>query len=381
MTAPIMASKMPIAPAPGSLQLTGVAKTFDRSEVLHDIDVSVAPGEIVTLVGPSGAGKTTLCRIIAGLELPDGGRCLFSGADMELVPPGERRVAMMFESYALYPHMTVRDNVRSPLLARSKDGATTAQQIEQLLTVLEIAHLADRLPAELSGGQKQRAALARALIQSPSILLLDEPISHLDAKLRHKLRGEIRQMLNKREHPTVWSTPDGLEGLSVGDRIVVLVEGRIEQIGTPEDIWLRPASVKVARLFGDPPMNVLPGQLREDQGRFTFHREETVIALPSTLAASANAIKGPGAFLGLRPGGLRLARDHRDAPIAAIVYSVEPFGKYSIVTLKTEPGDLVKLKTPEPVDLKLGESVGIQCASEHLFLFDGATGLAVPGNR
>ncbi|RIK97067.1 MAG: ABC transporter ATP-binding protein [Proteobacteria bacterium] len=374
MTAPLKSCKT----AADGLQLLNVSKTFDQTEVLHDIDLTVAPGEVLALVGPSGAGKTTLCRIIAGLETPSSGQCYMNGTDMTAMPPGDRRVAMMFESYALYPHLSVGDNVRSPLLARAKGGLppTAGQHIEQLLAVLEIAHLSDRLPSELSGGQKQRTALARALIQNPNALLLDEPISHLDAKLRHKLRGEIRQILNARPHPTIWSTPDGLEGLSVGDRIAVLIAGRIEQIGTPEDIWLRPASVKVARLFGDPPMNILPGELQDGQGRIDFHCRSMTMTLPPALAASAKAIKGRAAFLGLRPNGLTLHRGDDQSAIATTVYSIESFGKYAIVTLITPPGDLIKLKTADVQDLKLGDDVGVRYASDQLLLFDGTTGRA-----
>lgn len=368
---------MTMTPARG-LQLTGIAKSFGHNQVLHGIELSAAPGEVVSLVGPSGAGKTTLCRIIAGLESPDHGQVLIDGIDVTASPPGERHVGVMFESYALYPHLTVGDNVRSPLLARAKAAlpATEEERIAELLTALEIGHLGERLPQALSGGQKQRSALARALIQAPKALLLDEPISHLDAKLRHKLRGEIRQMLNRRPHPTIWCTPDGLEGLSVGDRVAVLVQGRIEQIGTPEDVWLKPASVNVAKLFGDPPVNVLKGELRNGGDALVFHSPSVTAKLPPELAASAQALKGKAAFLGLRPSGLTLERSG-EAAASSAVYSLESFGKYAIVTLRTEAGDLIKLKTADGPGLRLGDRIGFRYAADQLLLFDGSTGLAV----
>ena len=179
-------------------------------------------GEVLALVGPSGAGKTTLCRLSPGL----GGRGLGLSTRNDITDQAasERRMALMFESYALYPHMTVRENVMSPLRARAKGRqlAEAPAAVDRLLGLLEVLHLADRHPADLSGGQKQRVALARALVQDTSVLMLDEPISHLDAKLRHKLRGEIRRMLSERGHPSVWCTPDGLEALSVGDRVAVI---------------------------------------------------------------------------------------------------------------------------------------------------------------
>ncbi|WP_018182768.1 ABC transporter ATP-binding protein [Kaistia granuli] len=358
------------------LAVAGLSKRFGGNEVIQNVSLAVAPGEVLALVGPSGAGKTTLCRMIAGLESPDRGSCHLAGQDVGAVAPGDRRVALMFESYALYPHLTVRENITSPLQARSRGRLAEGvkEAVDQLLTLLEIAHLGDRQPVALSGGQKQRVALARALVQNPSALLLDEPISHLDAKLRHKLRGEIRRRLSGKDHPSIWSTPDGLEGLSVGDRVAVLAEGRIEQIGTPEDIWLRPASIKVAKLFGDPPMNVLKGELHS-QGEMSFFRgPEVSIELPPSLAARAKSGADRGVYLGVRPGALTLAEVGAPAGVPAQVYSNEAFGKHSIVTLRTGAGDLVKIKQKDHVALTLGAPVSFLYGAGEFFLFDGKTG-------
>jgi multiple sugar transport system ATP-binding protein len=371
-------SKLDTLPRDG-LAVSGLCKQFGSNSVIRNVDLSVGAGEVVALVGPSGAGKTTLCRMIAGLEQPDTGACHLGGVNLASMPPGQRRVAMMFESYALYPHLSVRENILSPLQARAKGrlGDDVRQNVDQLLTLLEIAHLGDRQPVALSGGQKQRVALARALVQDPSALLLDEPISHLDAKLRHKLRGEIRRRLSARGHPSIWSTPDGLEGLSVGDRVAVLVEGGIEQIGTPEDIWLRPASIRVAKLFGDPPMNVLQGEIRIDGGRTRFHRSDLAIELPDAQAWAAARLSSRAVFLGLRPGGLSLSAADAPGAIAGQVYSNEAFGKHALVTVRTGAGDLVKIKTKEATALGLGEPIGFQHGTDEFFLFDGGTGNAV----
>lgn len=365
--------------ARGGLYLSEISKQFGSATVLDGISLSVGEGEVLALVGSSGAGKTTLCRVIAGLEQPEAGSCFIDGEDVRARAPGDRRVALMFESYALYPHLTVRENVMSPLQARAKgnlpEGANS--RVDEVLTLLEIAHLDARQPVALSGGQKQRVALARALVQAPKVLLLDEPISHLDAKLRHKLRGEIRRLLGNRNHPTIWSTPDGLEGLSVGDRVAVLDQGRIEQVGTPEDIWLRPASVKVAKLFGDPPMNVLRGEMQAQGDKTFFRRSDMAIELPHTLVASAKRGAGKAVFLGLRPDGLTLSAAGTPGATAAQVYSNESFGKHSIVTLRVEGGDLVKIKAKQHSALSLGEAVGFQYGAAAFYLFDGETGSAV----
>ncbi len=362
----------------------GICKTF-LSRVLADISISVAPGEVLTLTGPSGAGKTTLCRILAGLERADTGALSLADADLTPVPAGRRRVAFMFESYALYPHMTVRENTLSPLHALGAagrgDSGSAKKRVDQILELLEIPHLADRLPSALSGGQKQRVALARTLVQAPSLFLLDEPISHLDAKLRHKLRGEVRRRLSAQSAPVIWTTPDGMEALSVGDRVAVIANGKIEQIGTPEDVWLRPASVQVARLLGDPPINLLPGKLQTEGGTLYFRHRESKLALPAQLAKASQSLRSAEAILGARPDGLALAAADSPGVMRAEIYSSEPFGKHAIVTL--DVGEfLVKVKTSTPDVHRggdaIGQVVGLAFSSESLMLFDGTTGRAIP---
>jgi multiple sugar transport system ATP-binding protein len=380
-------------PRPSKLDSTsglvtrGVCKTF-QAQVLSDISISVAPGEVLALTGPSGAGKTTMCRIVAGLERADVGALSLANADLTSVPAGRRRVAFMFESYALYPHKTVRENALSPLQALGTaglgDGSNVKQRVDHILELLEIPHLADRLPSALSGGQKQRVALARTLVQAPSLFLLDEPISHLDAKLRHKLRGEIRRRLSAQSAPVIWATPDGMEALSVGDRVAVIANGKIEQIGTPEDVWLRPASVQVARLLGDPPINLLPGRLQTEGGTLYFQHGDSKLPLPARLAQAAQSLKSAEAMLGARPDGLALADADAPGVMRAEIYSSEPFGKHTIVTVDVGKF-LVKLKTStqdaERVGDKIGQTIGLAFTPDGLMLFDGTTGRAVPGSN
>lgn len=321
---------------------------------------------------------------MAGLEQPDTGTLLLGGQDLVTKPAGSRRVAFLFESYALYPHLTVRQNALSPLQAPNGAGgdmdlALANRRVDEILELLEIAQLDSRLPSALSGGQKQRAALARALVQTPALFLLDEPISHLDAKLRHKLRGEIRRRLTAQPAPVIWSTPDGTEALSVGDRIVVIDSGRIEQVGTPDDIWLRPASVRVARLFGDPPMNLVSGVLKREHGALWFQRRGMNVYLPARLAAAAALTGNENVTLGVRPDCLRLAAIEAAGAISGEIYSNEPFGKHAIVTVDFG-GLLVKVKTTmAAADAagSVGKPVGILFPTDEMTIFDGTTGATI----
>lgn len=372
------------APAAAGLAVRGAGKSF-RARVLDGVDLDAAPGEILALTGPSGAGKTTLCRILAGLERADEGDLHLGASDLSRVPAGRRRVAFLFESYALYPHLTVRQNALSPLMAPNgrTDPAAAGRRVDEVLELLEIRHLDARLPGALSGGQKQRAALARTLVQEPALFLLDEPISHLDAKLRHKLRGEIRRRLSGQPAPAVWATPDGMEALSVGDRVAVIDGGRIEQVGTPEEVWLNPASARVARLLGDPPMNLVPGTLAEENGALCFARRELRLPLPARLAGAAALAMTGEVVLGVRPDALALAPAGATGSVPAEIYSNEPFGKHAILTLDLG-GLLVKAKTSMAVADACGEGggigrpVGLALPAEGLVLFDGPTGRAMP---
>ncbi|MEL6264690.1 MAG: ABC transporter ATP-binding protein [Pseudomonadota bacterium] len=359
------------------LAIRGLSKRFGDVEALREATLDAAPGEVIAVTGPSGAGKTTLCRLIAGLERPDAGHVALAGRDLAAVPAGRRAIAYLFESYALYPHMSVLDNALSPLRAPGRGAGLTGAAMEagarEVLAMLAIDHLAARLPSELSGGQKQRAALARALVQQDAaITLLDEPISHLDAKLRHRLRGEIKRLLARRTSPTLWSTPDGLEALSVADRVVVLIEGRIAQIGTPAEIWEHPADTGVARLIGDPPVSLVTGRLAA--GGFEAAAGGRIALDPAGTARLA-AIAGEGpAILGLKPRAIRVA----PAPGGAAfeVFAVEPFGKYTLVSVKI--GDeLVRAKTTDPVTLAAGDPVTLSAVGRDFVVFDAGTGRAV----
>jgi ABC-type sugar transport system ATPase subunit len=253
--------------------------------------------------------------------------------------------------------------------------ARIRERVGDSLAFLDIGHLADRMPSQLSGGQRQRVALARALSQDTGVLLLDEPISHLDAKLRHRLRGEIKRRLNHGSAPVVWCTPDGLEALSVGDRVIVLIDGKIEQIGTPGDIWVRPRTTRVARLIGDPPMNLIAGRVSGVNG--VANLDAGGVGIPLGTAAVRKVKSGQQVTAGVRADSLALAPAGASGTLDAEVYAVEPFGKWTIVTARFA-GELFKLKVFDLPNLAPGNPVGLSVRDSQWTVFDGETGVALP---
>jgi len=282
------------------LSLSGVAKRFGGEVAVEDVDLEVAAGEFLTLLGPSGCGKSTLLRIIAGLTEPDRGRVWLEGEEVQDLPAHRRRTAMVFQSYALFPHMTVARNVAFGLIMRGLDRQQIQRKVGDALALVELEGLAGRYPRELSGGQQQRVALARALVTEPKVLLLDEPLSNLDAKLRDRLRIELRALQRRLALTTIFVTHDQAEAMALSDRIAVMTKGRLVESGTPEEIYSRPKSRFAAEFVGV--ANLLPGELRDEVvttavGRFAVSAQsvpagEVAICLrPEDIAFSA---EGPG---------------------------------------------------------------------------------------
>jgi multiple sugar transport system ATP-binding protein len=376
------------APRP-AVTLDRVDKRYGATEALRAVSLDAGAGEVIGITGPSGAGKTTICRLIAGLERCERGTVTIAGRDVTHTRAQSRDVAYMFETYALYPNLDVHDNIASPLRAprRRLDNATIEGRIDEVLALTEMAGLEARRPGELSGGQKQRVALCRALVQDPAAFLLDEPISHLDAKLRHKLRGEIRRRQIARRAATLWFTPDAMEALAVADRVAVLIEGRIHQFAAPQIVYDRPADVAVARLFGDPAMNLISGRIERTGDVLSLRNRDTAIEIPAALAARLNGGAGAAreAILGVRPTMIDIAGiDSAGIDSAGIdsgpgdnqgeVYAFEPFGRYAIITVRL--GDQrIKVKSTAPVTYRSGERVRLHFQRGDHVMFDAATGL------
>jgi ABC-type sugar transport system ATPase subunit len=359
-----------------SVRLDGVVKRHGSFVALHGIDLAIGPGEFFALLGPSGSGKTTTLRILAGLESVDGGRVLIDDRDVTHTEPGERDVAMVFQSYALYPHMTVRENIAFPLRMVRRPRAAIEAAVREAAGRVDIGHLLDRRPGQLSGGQQQRCALARAIVRQPRLFLLDEPLSNLDAKLRIETRAELRRLQRSLGVTAVYVTHDQEEAMTVADRVAVFMEGRIVQVGTPKEIYRRPADAAVAGFIGTPPMNLIDAELLRGAVRIgdatlpvADPRGPTAPAAPGASATPGGTDAGRPVVLGVRPSDLRIVA----TGLPARVEFVEDLGDSVVVNLEAA-GRRVKLKTDGIASLVEGQAVQLGFAPEAAHLFDRADG-------
>jgi multiple sugar transport system ATP-binding protein len=315
-----------------SVSFRGVQKAFGRVRVIQGIDFSIADGEFVVLVGPSGCGKSTLLRMLAGLEEISGGEVLIDGVVVNELESKDRDIAMVFQSYALYPHMTVRENMGFSLRLRNADAKLTAERVDHAARILNLEALLDRHPRELSGGQRQRVAMGRAIVRDPKVFLFDEPLSNLDAKLRVAMRAEIKALHQRLKTTTVYVTHDQIEAMTMADRIVVMHDGLIEQIGTPLELFDRPGNLFVAQFIGSPAMNVMVGTLRRNGSGDAVEACGALWPLGAPLKGSD---PGRAVHYGIRPGDLRLAAAG-EGGIAARVEVVEPTGAETELVLRVD---------------------------------------------
>ncbi len=329
-----------------TVELKGVEKSYGSTRVRHGIDLRVSDGEFVVLVGPSGCGKSTLLRMIAGLEEITSGTVSIGGRVVNDATPKARNVAMVFQNYALYPHMTVAENIGLNLKIAGQPRATIRTQVLQVARLLDIEALLDRRPAQLSGGQRQRVAMGRALVREPSVFLFDEPLSNLDAKLRVQMRGEIKALQSKVRRTSIYVTHDQAEAMTLADRVVVMNKGRIEQEGPPMELYRRPSNLFVAGFLGSPAMNMAPATVEED-GTSALMRTGGRLTLASPLPGQA----GREIILGVRPEDLSLAPD---GPIRGTISIVEPMGAQTHLGL-TGGEALVWASVPAAVNVSAGE--------------------------
>ncbi|BCF96709.1 ABC transporter ATP-binding protein [Paraburkholderia sp. PGU19] len=339
------------------ITLTRCAKTFRGTRVLEPLDLSIGAGETLVLLGPSGCGKTTTLRMIAGLEQPDaGGRVAFGDEDVTALPIEKRQVGMVFQSYALFPNLTVRGNINYGLKIKRVEADVARQRVDELLSMMRLTDHADKPIDQLSGGQRQRVALARALAPQPRVLLLDEPLTALDARLRDTLRGEMNALLRELGITTVYVTHDQAEAMELGDRIVVMSAGRIEQIGTPRDIYYRPANRNVAQFVGT--INRVAGQARDGLLATTGG----AIPLPLT---HATRVMPHGDEVFFRPEDAWIS-DLSDAQLRGVVDAAAFLGERTRLTIRDAAPDLLVVDVPGRVELARGTVVGVSVAQDAL---------------
>jgi inositol-phosphate transport system ATP-binding protein len=344
------------------VSVRGLSKTFGEVRAVDAIDLDIADGEFVAILGPSGCGKSTTLFLLSGIEQASSGRVLFNDVDVTATEPMDRGIGLVFQSYALYPHMSVLHNIAFPLEMKRIPKARRLEQAKAAAGIVQVGELLDRRPHQLSGGQQQRVALARALVKEPRLLLLDEPLSNLDASLRHAMRAEIRRLQRKLGLTTVLVTHDQIEATTMADRIVVMNKGRIEQIGTADELYSRPANVFVAGFIGSPAMNLI---------------EVPAIDGAVRLDGAILAKVAPGlrlVILGIRPENVAFGGDVARGPVTL----VEPMGREVLYEVATRYGPLRVLDPTHAARFREGDNVGLDIGAANVRVFDVVTGHVLP---
>ena len=355
------------------VRLERINKKFGSVQVLRNVDLVFPSRKFVTLLGPSGCGKTTLLRMIAGLEEVTAGSIRFGGREVNKLTPRDRNIAMVFQSYALYPQMTVRRNLGYGLRVRGIPNIEIQQTVERVARILEIDHLLDRKPAQLSGGQRQRVALGRAMVRKPDIFLMDEPLSNLDAKLRVIMRGELRRFHLDLNATTIYVTHDQLEAMTMSDFVAVMHQGVVQQFGTPADVYGSPANLFVAGFIGSPPMNFLSGVIQG--GRFMVSDAKLPLPpLPGVVKTDHSAV------LGVRPQDLTLVAASGADTLSGTVSLVELLGSEKLVEMQILGQKRISIQVRADTVVKMGDAVNTQFNSQRVHVFDAKTGQSMLEN-
>ncbi|RCW21131.1 carbohydrate ABC transporter ATP-binding protein (CUT1 family) [Ciceribacter lividus] len=346
------------------VKISGVRKAYGALNVLHGIDVDIADGEFVVLVGPSGCGKSTLLRMVAGLEGITSGTISIGGKAVNNLPPKDRDIAMVFQSYALYPHKTVAENMVFALRLQKQPADVIRQRLQAAAETLDLVPYLDRYPRQLSGGQRQRVAMGRAIVRSPQVFLFDEPLSNLDAKLRVQMRKEIKELHQRLKTTTIYVTHDQVEAMTMADKIVVMQGGNVEQIGSPLELYDRPNNTFVATFIGSPSMNLIRGTYKADGNLFVTETGDEIV-----LDFMPKATDGQAVQLGVRPEHLSLGA----TGLKSTIVVTEPTGHETMVFLRYGGSELVAVLT-ERYDFGPGQDVIVSPRTNKLHLFDAQSG-------
>ncbi len=365
------------------IRLEKVRKVFDRKVVaVNDVSLTVRDQEFVVLLGPSGCGKTTLLRCVAGLEQVDAGRIFIGEREVTHLPPRKRNIAMVFQNYAVFPHLTVFENIAFGLRMQRRSREEIERRVREAAALLHIADLLERYPSQLSGGQRQRVAVARAIAVHPEVLLMDEPLSNLDALLRLEMRAELKRLLRDIRATTIYVTHDQVEALSMGDRIAVMREGRILQYGSPLEVYDYPASVFVGGFIGNPPMNFLHATLVQEDHTFWARTPGGRLPVPEPVARTLQDRRRERVIVGIRAENMapQMGSPTQDPTLQGTVLVVEPLGSHNLITLQM--GDaLVKITTPADFRPQPGQGLQVQVRPEKLRWFDPETEEAIAVDR
>ena len=348
--------------------IDNLTKKFGDVVAVEDLDLDIKDGEFVAFLGPSGCGKTTTLLMLAGIYKPTDGTIRFDERIVNQMQPRDRNIGMVFQSYALYPHMTVFDNIAYPLKLKNVPKKEQRDQVQQIADTMGIGHLLDRRPAELSGGQQQRVALGRALVKEPDILLFDEPLSNLDARLRLTMRGEIKHLQKNLGITSIYVTHDQIEALTMADRIAVMNQGHLEAFDTPEDLYERPRTLFIAGFVGNPPMNFVDVEVTQTGDTYTATNHSFSLGVPAERARKASQVSGKVIF-GIRPEDVAIASE---SDVKGEVFLVEPLGRDDMLDVRIGDTQLVVLADPKS-KIRAGDTVALNINTDKVQFFDPST--------
>ncbi|MFO7312063.1 MAG: ABC transporter ATP-binding protein [Bacillota bacterium] len=354
------------------IRLERLTKSFGNVTAVKGVDLEINDGELLALLGPSGCGKTTILLMLAGIYRPTSGDIYFDDERVNDVPPKGRGVGLVFQSYALYPHMTVYDNIAFPLRLRKTPKEEIDRRVREVARIAKIEEYLQRKPSQLSGGQQQRVALCRALVKEPELLLLDEPLSNLDARLRIETRTEIKRLQRQLGITTILVTHDQIEAMTMADRVAVMRAGVIEQLSTPLELYNRPANLFVASFIGDPPMNLVSMEYRVDGGTPQLANADFSVALPPEARAGMEKATSSQVVLGVRPEDLRVSSQPVDGKPAGEVYMLEPLGRDTLVDVRVGQ-QAIRALVPGGTPIRVGDRVWLDWDMDRMHLFDART--------